>query len=259
MSDWRGGSPWKRRRIAMLSSSARLAMLPTVISAERPLRPVMASLGTPHSGARRGNSMNSTTMMGAPSNAMRAAVPAASRNGGLPTGMWVFTRAVSSPHTATSMAAAVSSDCEKKKLVSIVKKLRKNTTKASRRARSSSVLSVSSTTSSVTPASRPSTVRWVSSVAPTATTSPTSRVQRPGRGRADHARWPRQTSTAAAIRLHHHGRLATCGSSTQAITTSRNSVSRASRGRWRRRSSIVVRTRMRAPALRGSAACGPRR
>ena len=57
------------------------------------------------------------------------------------------------------MAAAVNSDCEKKKLVNMVKKHRKNTTKASRRARNSSVLSVSSTTISVTPGSRPSTVR----------------------------------------------------------------------------------------------------
>jgi hypothetical protein len=59
------------------------------------------------------------------------------------------------------MAAAVASDCEKKKFVSIVKKPRKKMTKASRRARSSSVLSASSATISVTPASRPSSVRCV--------------------------------------------------------------------------------------------------
>ena len=57
------------------------------------------------------------------------------------------------------MAAAVVSDCETKKLLSIVKKPRKKITMASRRARISSVLSASSMMTSVTPASRPTMVR----------------------------------------------------------------------------------------------------
>jgi hypothetical protein len=68
--------------------------------------------------------------------------------------------AVSSPHTETSIASAVSSDCEYRKLVSTRKKPRKKTTIASRRARSSSVFSAISTTSIVTPASLPSSVRF---------------------------------------------------------------------------------------------------
>ena len=105
-----GGAPSKRMRMAMLSSSARLAMLPTCMLADSPLRPLIASAGMPHSGASRGNSTNSTAMTGAPSSAIQPAVRAAVSSGGLPTGMWALTSAVSRPSSATSMAAAVSSD-----------------------------------------------------------------------------------------------------------------------------------------------------
>jgi hypothetical protein len=145
----------------MLSSSARRAMLPTRIVLDRPERPVTSSLGVPHSGARRGNSMNSASMIGAPSNAMPPAVRAACASGGRPTGMWALTSAVSRPSSASSIATAVSRVCDWKKLVSMAKKPRKKTTKASRRARSSIVLSASSTTTNVTPASRPSRVPCV--------------------------------------------------------------------------------------------------
>jgi hypothetical protein len=219
----------------MLSSSARLAILPTCMLAERPLRPVMASLGIPHSGAKRGNSRNSTAMTGAPSSTMTPAVRAAWASGGLPTGICALTSAVSSPMSPTSMAAAVASDCEKKKFVSIVKKPRKKTTKMSRRARSSSVLSASRTTISVTPASRPSTVRCVTRVAPMAMASTPSSHHVPGSGLDATASQPRHSSTAAASTLHHHGRLPTCGRITQPITSNRNSVSRLSRGRASRR------------------------
>ena len=134
-------------------------MLPTRMVLDSPLRPVISSFGVPHSGAMRGNSMKSASMIGAPSSAIQPAVRAACARGGRPTGMCALTRAVSRPSSATSIATAVSSDCELKKFVSIAKKPRKKMTKASRRARSSSVLSASSTTTSVTPASRPSTVR----------------------------------------------------------------------------------------------------
>ena len=155
-------------------------MLPTCMLADRPLRPLIASDGMPHSGASRGNSTNSTAMMGAPSRAIQLAVFSAVIKGGRPTSMCALTSAVSRPSRPTSIAAAVSSDCEKKKLVSIVKKPRKKITKASRRARSSSVLSASSTTISVTPASRPSKVRCVNSVAPSVTASRPSSHHLPG-------------------------------------------------------------------------------
>ena len=99
-------------RMATLSSSASVAIVPTSMRALKPLRPVMASLGTPQSGAMRGNSMNSTSMMGAPSSAIQPAVLAACASGGLPTGMWALTSAVSSPSSPITMLTAVSSDCE---------------------------------------------------------------------------------------------------------------------------------------------------
>ena len=99
-------------RRATLSSSASAAIVPTSMLALKPLRPVMASVGTPHSGAMRGNSMNSTTMMGAPSSAICPAVFAASTKGGLPTGMCALTSAVSRPSSPTTMLKAVSRDCE---------------------------------------------------------------------------------------------------------------------------------------------------
>ena len=116
----------------------------------------------------------------------------------------------------------------------MVKKPRKNTTSASRRARSSSVFSVSSITTSVTPASRPSSVRCEAQVPASVMTSSTMSHQRPGSGRAVTASQPRHTSTPAASALAQIGKCATCGKITQPITASKNSVSRASRGRWAR-------------------------
>ena len=181
-SDCCGGAPLNRTRMAMLSSNANLAMLPTCMLADRPLRPLIASPGTPHSGAMRGNSTNSTAITGAPSRAIQPAVLAACSSGGLPTGMWVLTSAVNSPSRAINMAAATKSDCEKKKFVSIVKKLKKKITNASRLARSSSVFRASRITINVTPASRPNSVRWVKTVAATVTTSSASSHQREGSG-----------------------------------------------------------------------------
>ena len=120
---------------------------------------VAPSLGTPHSGPMRGNSANINTISGAPSSAVRAASEPARLRLGRPTGMLASTSAVSSPHTDTSMAAATAIDCEYRKCVRIKKKPRKNTTKASRRARSSSIFSAISATAIVTPASLPSSVR----------------------------------------------------------------------------------------------------
>ena len=230
--------PSNRTRRATLSSSASCAMLPTCMLPERPLRALRVSPGMPHSGAMRGNSTNSASMMGAPSSAMVPAVRSDCASGGRPTGMCALTSAVSSPSSAISMATAVGSDCEKKKLLSMVKKPRKKITRASRRARASSVFRASSTTTSATPASRPRMVRWVTSVAPTASASRASSTQRWGRGRAVQASQPRHSSRPAASALVHSGRWPACGAITQAITASRNSVSRASRGRlarvWRR-------------------------
>ena len=166
----------------MLSSRAKLAIVPTRMSALNPDFPCKGPPGVPHKGASRGNSMNSTTMMGAPNSAIFPAIFAAAISGGLPTGMCALTKAVNKPISATSMAKAVSSDCENKKLLSMQKKPRKNTTNASRCARSSNVLSASNITSKVTPASRPKIVLCVANVAATATTSKVTNHQRFGKG-----------------------------------------------------------------------------
>ena len=231
---------------------------------DRPLRPESGSPGSPHSGAMRGNSTNSATITGAPHSTMVAAVRSDCASGGRPTGRCALTSAVSRPISATSTAAAVVSDCEKKKLLSTVKKPRKKITSASRRARASSVFSASSSTTSTTPASRPSSVRCVASVAATASTKSATTVQRPGSALPRQASTPRHSSNAATAALVHSGRCATCGATTQAITASRNSVSRASRGRADRRACSVmarVRRRFARPAGRpgrcalGSAGC----
>jgi hypothetical protein len=99
-------------RAAMPSSSASSAMVPTRMVFDRPVRPAMASPGVPHSGASRGNSMNSASMIGAPASAIQPAVRAACISGGRPTGMCALTSAVSRPSSASSMVSAVSSDCE---------------------------------------------------------------------------------------------------------------------------------------------------
>jgi hypothetical protein len=144
--------------MAMLSSLAISFIAPNSSWLDRPVLP-MASVGTPHSGAMRGNSTNSSTMTGRPSAVVPAAWRAAMAMLGTPVGICASTTAASSPHSDTSEPMAVSSDCEYRNCVSTRKKPRKNTTKASRRARSSSVFSAISMTSSVMPASRPTSVR----------------------------------------------------------------------------------------------------
>jgi len=59
-------------RIAMLSSSAISATVPMRMELDRPVLP-WPSCGTPHSGPTRGNSTKSSTMIGAPSTAVRSA------------------------------------------------------------------------------------------------------------------------------------------------------------------------------------------
>ena len=60
-----------------------------------------------------------------------------------------------------------------------------------------------------------------------------------GSGRPRHASAPRHSSKPAAKALAHSGRWAACGAITHAMTSSKNSVSRVSRGRavsvWGRR------------------------
>ena len=87
-------------------------MLPTAMLLDKPLRPAMASPGKPHKGAMRGNSMNSTSMMGAPNSVMPPDKRAACHSVGRPCGRCASTKVVSSPHSASNMLAAVSSDCE---------------------------------------------------------------------------------------------------------------------------------------------------
>ena len=130
-------------------------------------------------------------------------------------------------------AAAVPRDCELRKFVSTTKKPRKNSTIASRRARSSSVFSASSTTSIDTPASRPMSVPSCQAVAAAASPSSATTVQRPGRGLPVRVRCTRQASTAATPMPNHAGRRSRCGATVQAATATRNSVSRLSRGKRR--------------------------
>ena len=170
-------------------------------------------------------------MIGAPRRAIQPAVRAACSKGGRPTGMWLLTSAVSSPSNDTSMAAAVNRLCEKKKLLSRVKKPKKKMTNASRRARISSVFNASNTTIKVTPASRPNRVRKLSSVAAMASSNRPISHQREGSGSERTAITPRQKSNSPVMMLHHTGRFSTWGATVQAITTSRNRVSRASRGK----------------------------
>ena len=200
------------------------------IEPDSPVLPA-ASCGTPHSGPTRGNSRNNATISGAPSKAARAATAPAWRNGGLPTGMCASTSAVSSPHTDSIIAAAVSSDCEYRKFVNTRKKPRKKTTIASRRARSSSVFSAISTTSMVTPASLPKSVRSVHSVSAAATISTPATAQRLGSVPLVSARCTRQNNITPVSAMHQGARCARCGSKVQPITASWNNVSRLSRGR----------------------------
>ena len=67
-----GGVPSKRIRSAMLSSCATSATEPSFMLFDRPVVE-MPSCGTPQSGPMRGNSTNSSAMIGAPSSAVRAA------------------------------------------------------------------------------------------------------------------------------------------------------------------------------------------
>ena len=149
--------------------------------------------------------------------------------------MWALTSTVKSPSVPRTMLKAVSKDCECKKLLIMQKKPRKNTTKASRRARNSIVLRVRSTTSSVIPASRPSRVLWVNHVAAKVAARRPSNHHRPGNGRLWTASQPRHSRTVPAHAPLHNGRWGSWGIKTEAMTSNRNKVSRLSRGRLCRR------------------------
>ena len=193
----------------------------------------------PHKGAKRGNSINSAAMMGAPSSISRPAVLMGTLSGGLPAGICALTTAASSPHSPSNMASASAKLCPNKKWVMMMKKPKKNTTKASRRARSSRVFRQSSTTARVTPPSRPAKVLWLTQVPSMAAANSATRQAKPGKGLFCQANTARQSNTPAAKALHHSGRCAACGAITHAITPSKNRVSRVSRGRltkrWRTR------------------------
>jgi hypothetical protein len=216
--------------MAMLSSLAISLIAPNSSWLLRPVLPI-CSVGTPHSGAMRGNSTNSSTITGRPSAVVLAARRAAMAMLGTPVGICASTTAARSPHSDSSAPAAVSSDCEYRNCVSTRKKPRKNTTKASRRARSSSVLSAISTVSSVMPASRPISVRKVSQVSTAYTSAMASKAQRLGSGRWRQAMWARQASTRPVRPVAHSGRWLACGAMTAVMTANRKKLSRASRGR----------------------------
>ncbi len=99
----------KRTRKATLSSLAISAIAPSCIVPDKPVL-AMLSCGTPHSGPMRGKSTNSSTISGAPTSAARAACAPARAIGGRPAGMCASTSAVISPHTDTSIAAAIAID-----------------------------------------------------------------------------------------------------------------------------------------------------
>ena len=203
----------------MLSSSAKEATPPSRMLPDSPVRPC-ASCGKPQSGPRRGNSTNSTNITGSPRPAARADRPAARLRAGRPTGMWASTWAVSRPHTAIKSHKPVSRDCEYKKCVSTRKKPRKNTTRASRRARSSKVLSDISTTSSVMPAALPSKVFSPQKVSADAAMSKLLMTQRLGSAAAVKARRARQASRVTDITPHQGGRCSRWGAMVQAMTAS---------------------------------------
>ena len=101
----------------------------------------------------------------------------------------------------------------------------------------------------VTPASRPSRVLKVNSVAAMARASKPRRHQALGSALAVNAKRPRHSSTAKAKALHHHGKCGVCGNSTHAITASKNSVSRLSRGKWFRRLSTAFNIKPAPPGI----------
>ena len=191
--------------MATASFCASKATEPMFMLFDRPM-PARWSCGTPHSGLMRGNSTNMMAISGAPSSAVLPASRAAMRSDGLPTGMLASTSALSKPHTDTSIASATSRLCEYRNCVRIRKKPRKNTTNASRRARSSSVLRAISDTAMATPGSLPSRVWNDHSVSPAASTSTPSSVQRPGSADPLSASRARASSTAALSAAHHGGR-----------------------------------------------------
>ena len=175
------------------------------IEFDKPM-PARWSCGTPHSGLMRGNSTNISTISGAPSSAVLPASRAAMPSDGLPTGMLASTSALSSPHTDTSIARPTSRFCEYRNCVRIRKKPRKNTTNASRRARSSSVLMAINDTTIATPGSRPSKDWNDHSVSPVASSSTASSTQRPGNAAPVSASQARASSTVAVSAAHHGGR-----------------------------------------------------
>ena len=87
-------------------------------------------------------------------------------------------------------------------------------------------------------------------------------VQRLGSDPARNARWPRHSSSAAAMGPHQAGRCRRWGAMVQAITNNWKSVSRVSRGRCARRWRQVLNVepgagaRKRAAASNGPAATG---
>ncbi len=108
-------APSKRTRKAMLSSSASSATPPMLHACPTGrLRPLGVAAAGPTAAPMRGNSRNSTTISGAPSSASarRPARRLRAAAAGPPACGPVDQRRQQAPAADTSMAAAVSSDCE---------------------------------------------------------------------------------------------------------------------------------------------------
>ena len=216
----------------MLSSSASCAMVPTLHRVRQAAAAGHRVAGRAPQRRQAREQHEQHRMIGAPSSAIQPAVRAACSSGGLPTGMCALTSAVSRPSSASSIAKAVSSDCEieevrehreeaqeedhegvapRAQLQRLERQQDHDQRDAGVAARAACGGSTQVATSVTRQQADAATICRASGLACTASV-------------------PRHSSTTAASALHHQGRLATCGSSTQPMTASRNSVSRASRG-----------------------------
>ena len=192
----------------------------------------MPSCGTPQSGPMRGKSRNSSAMIGAPSSAVRAARPLACLRLGWPTGMWASTSGrQQAPHRdqhrdrdrqrlrieemGEDDEEAEEEDDEGVAARAQLERLQRHQRD---RERDAGLLAEQG-------AVRPE------GEADARATSTATRTQRPAarrcRGRAGRATGARPRSA----RSPRPAGATACGSTVQAMTASRNKVSRASRGR----------------------------
>ena len=201
-----------------------------------PDRPVLASAscGTPHSGAdaREQHEQHDHDRRAEQARPCAASAPARV-SGGRPTGMCASTSAVSRPHTETSIAAGDQhrlrvqevrqhdEEAEEEHHQRVAARAQLQRLQRHQHHQHGDAGFLAEQRAVAPPGQR-------RSPAPARATN----AQRPGSARVGRAPAARATaSTDGRQRGHHGGRWPKCGSSVQPITASRNSVSRASRGR----------------------------